>query len=101
LQCVPLMAAGQCGSDTRECNMYGTVLPITWRMLCDQHGMRISLKIKIFIRDRGPGVIDLATHPSQQGLTCSACAPQNYGGDLSPPAGVNLWRHLAEIYSEK
>ncbi|ECY7958271.1 hypothetical protein ZI51_003973 [Salmonella enterica subsp. enterica] len=81
--------------------MYGTVLPITWRMLCDQHGMRISLKIKIFIRDSGPGVIDLATHTSPQGLTFKYTAVITEKIDLSPPAGVNLRRHLAEIYSEK
>ncbi|MBJ3475963.1 hypothetical protein JGC19_23955 [Salmonella enterica subsp. enterica serovar Agona] len=69
--------------------MYGTVLPITWRMLCDQHGMRISLKIKIFIRDRGPGVIDLATHTSPQGLTFKYTAVITEKIDLSPPAGVN------------
>lgn len=70
-------------------------------MLCDQHGMRISLKIKIFIRDRGPGVIDLAPHPSPQGLTPLTMLLIQIVSDLSPPAGVNLWRHLAEIYSEK
>lgn len=70
-------------------------------MLCDQHGMRISLKIKIFIRDRGPGVIDLAPHTSPQGLTLNPFINRFKIFDLSPPAGVNLWRHLAEIYSEK
>lgn len=70
-------------------------------MLCDQHGMRISRKIKIFIRDRGPGFIDLSAYPRPQGLTICDTGIDGARIDLSPPAGVNLWRHLAEIYSEK
>lgn len=70
-------------------------------MLCDQHGMRISRKIKIFIRDRGPGFIDLSAYPRPQGLTRSVLLIISLPFDLSPPAGVNLWRHLAEICSEK
>ncbi|ELC7952693.1 hypothetical protein RJR13_004667 [Salmonella enterica] len=41
------------------------------------------------------------TYPRPQGLTVTTGDQLVQSFDLSPPAGVNLWRHLAEIYSEK